>query len=195
VTDPNAADSDPDVLVRLLGIADHLSIGSRFEAVEFRTDGKTVGRLDQEKREALRSVVTARRQAPASPPAVAGVLFEADFERHSAKVRTQEGGVVELIFEEEQAASIKEALRERSQFQGEVTFDPVTNSVKTVRLRRITRFEQLLLGEDGTQSFWEHVNFDELAVEQGTHPVDSFENLRDTSLSDDEFDQFIEALT
>lgn len=187
--------TDADVLVRLLGLADHLSIGGRFDAIEFRTNGHPEARLDAKKREALRSAVTRRRDAPIVPPDVVGVLFEADFERHTAKVRTQEDKVVDLIFEEEQANAIKEALRERSQFQGEVTFDPITSSVKTVRLRRIMRFEQLLLGDEGVQSFWQPISFGELADEQGTRPIDSFDDLRDTSLTDDEFQQFIDALS
>jgi len=187
--------ADADVLVRLLGLADHLSLGDRFDSVEFRTDGQPVARLDREKRETLRAVVKGRAETPSPPPAVAGVLFEADFERHTAKVRTQEGNVVELIFEEGQSETIKKALRERSQFQGEVTFDPVTGSVKAVRLRRITRFEQLLLGEEGTQAFWRPITYDVLADEQGTHQIDSFDDLRDTSLSEDEFQRFIDALS
>lgn len=188
-------EKDTDVLIRFLNLADHLSIGSRFDAVEFRTDGELVARLDGARREVLRSVVARRRDAFDAPPAVAGVLFEADFERRTAKVRTQEGNVIELIFEEDQADAIKEALRERSQFQGDVTFDPVTSSVKSVRLRRITRFEQLLLGVDAAQSFWRRVTFDDLVERQGTHSVESFDDLRDTSLSDEEFHRFFETLT
>ncbi len=189
------ASTDPDVLVRLLGLADHLSIGGRFDAVEFRTDGQRVALLDSATREAIRSTVARRRDAATIAPSVAGVLFEADFERHTAKVRTQDDKVVDLIFDEEQASSIKEALRERSQFQGEVTFDPITNSVKTVRLRRITRFEQLLLGDETSRSFWQPIFFGDLADEQGTRPIDSFDELRDTSLTDDQFEQFIDTLS
>lgn len=195
VNDVDAASTDADVLVRLLRLADDLSIGSKFDAVEFRTDGRMVARLDAGKRESLRSAVSHRREAPTAPPAVVGVLFEADFERRTAKVRTQDDNVVELIFEEDQAASIKEALRERSQFQGEITFDPVTSSVKSVRLRRITRFEQLLLGDEAGQSFWQPLSFEDLATEQGTRVVESFDSLRDPSLSDDEFQQFIDVLS
>ena len=121
------------------------------------------------------------------------VLFEADFERHSARVRTQDDGVVELVFEEEQAPAIKEALRERSQFRGEVSFDPITNSVKSVRLSEITRFEQLLLGDDGSQVFWHPLSFDELVATQGTTPIESFDHLRDESLYDSEYQKFVEA--
>jgi hypothetical protein len=192
--DPSRDDSDPDVLYRLLGMADHLAIGTRFESVEFRTDGQVVGILNAEKRETLRTVVANRREATTAPPSIAGILFEADFERHTAKVRTQDDTVVEVIFEESQADTIKDALRERSEFQGEATIDPITNSIKSVRLRRITRFEQLLLG-DGSQAYWHPLAFDELAAEQGTGAVSSFENLRDTTLTDDEFEQFLQSLS
>lgn len=188
-------EADTDVLVRLLTLANDLSIGNRFEAVEFRTNGELVARLDGGKRAAIRAAVEGRREALVPPPDVTGVLFEADFERHTAKVRTQDGDLVELVFEEDQADSIQEALRERSQFVGDVAFDAVTSSVKSVRLREITRFEQLLLGDDGARAFWRSVTFDALAEEQGAQPVDSFDELRDTSLSDEEFQQFIDTLS
>ncbi|MDQ4099054.1 MAG: hypothetical protein M3121_00970 [Chloroflexota bacterium] len=188
-------EADTDVLVRLLTLANDLSIGNRFEAVEFRTNDALVARLDGGKRARIRAAVESRRNAFVPLPDVTGVLFEADFERHTAKVRTQEGDVVELFFEEDQANSIQDALRERSQFVGDVTFDAVTSSVKSVRLREITRFEQLLLGDEGARAFWRPVTFDSLAEEQGTQPVDSFDELRDTSLSDEEFQQFIDTLS
>jgi hypothetical protein len=190
-----AVTDDPDLLRRLLSLANDLSIGGRYDAIEFRTDGTPVARLDQERRERLRSVVERRHEVVLPPPDVSGVLFEADFERNTAKVRTQEGNVVELIFEPEQSGTIKEALRERSQFQGDVTFDPVTNSVKSIRLRRITRFEQLLLGTEGGQSFWSALSFAELSGAQGTGAVESFDELRDASLSDDEFQRFVDTLS
>jgi hypothetical protein len=190
-----AVTDDPDVLRRLLSLANGLSIGGRYEAIEFRTDGTPVARLDEERRERLRSVVERRQEPLPPPPAVSGVLFEADFERHTAKVRTQDGNVVDLIFEPDQSGTIKEALRERSQFQGDVTFDPVTNSVKSIRLRRITRFEQLLLGTEGGESFWNALSFGELSGAQGTGTVESFDELRDTSLSDDEFQQYVDTLS
>jgi len=187
-------EDDPDVLVRLLALANDMAIGNRFDAVEFRTNGEVIARLDGDRRQGLRAAVERRRDSATPPPAVTGVLFEADFERHSARVRTQDNGVVELVFEEEQAAAIKEALRERSQFRGEVSFDPITNSVKSVRLTEITRFEQLLLGDDGSQVFWNLLSFDELVVTQGTAPIESFDDLRDDSLSEDEFEKFVDAL-
>jgi hypothetical protein len=184
---------DPDLLVRLLNLGDHLAIGTRYSAIEFRTDGAVTAQLDEERRNRLRTAVERRRDASSAPPSVAGLLFEADFERHTARVRTQEDDVVELVFDEDQAATIKEALRERSQFQGDVTFDPINNSVKSVRLRRITRFEQLLLGAD-EESFWASPSFADLATVQGTAPIESFDGLR-SSLTDDEYRQFVDTLS
>jgi len=195
LSDINSGGADPDVLTRLLRVADEMAIGTRFDAVEFRTDGERVAHLDQQARASLRSAVQRRRESPAVAPGVAGVLYEADFERHTAKVRTQEGGAVDLIFEEEQAATIKDALRERAEFQGEVTFDPITSSIRSVRLRRLTRFEQLLLGDDGSSLFWQPIDLASLAEAQGTDLLTSFDQLRDSELSDDEYEQFIETLS
>jgi hypothetical protein len=189
---PNA---DPDVATRLLGLAESLAIGSRFDAIEFRTDGHPVARIDAETRQRLHGILRTRREQVTASPAVSGVLFEADFERRTAKVRSQSGEVVELIFEGEQADAIQEALRERSEFEGDVTFDPVTNSIRSVRLRRLTRFEQLLLGEDGARSFWEPISFEELSSHQATTVISSFDDLHDDSLSEDEYERFVSTLS
>jgi hypothetical protein len=192
----NDADSaDADITSRLLGLADDLGIGSRFDAVELRTEGRLVGRIDRVRREHFRTALRNNALSHNPPDGVAGVLFEADFERHTAKVRTQSGGVVEVIFEVSQADAIQEALREASEFEGDVTFDPVTAGVRTVRLRRITRFEQLLLGDDGARAFWQPTTFDEIASRQGTSVVESFEGLEDSSLSDEDFEAFTELLS
>lgn len=53
---------DPDLLMRLLNLADRMSIGNRFEAVEFRTDGKQVAKLDGAKRKTLRTAVERRQE-------------------------------------------------------------------------------------------------------------------------------------
>jgi hypothetical protein len=192
----NGAESaDPDITSRLLRLADELNIGTRFDAVEFRTDGKAVGRIDRVQREHFRSVLRAKTSSPTPPDGVTGVLFEADFERHTAKVRTQTGGVVEVIFDDDQADGIKEALREASEFEGDVIFDAVTATVRSIRLRRISRFEQLLLGEDGARAFWERSTFDQLARRQGTAAVETFDELKDGSLKDEEFATFIATLS
>jgi hypothetical protein len=193
VNDPESG--DPDTTSRLLALADALSIGTRFDAVEFRTDGTPVGRIDGSRRERLRNVLRQRTILNAPPDSVSGVLFEADFERHTAKVRTQAGGVVEVIFDDDQAEAIKEALREASEFEGDVTFDPVTASVRSVRLRRLTRFEQLLLGEEGARAFWDRPTFNDLARRQGTTVVESFDGLRDDSLGDDDYESFVGTLS
>jgi hypothetical protein len=191
----DAESADPDITSRLLGLADDLNVGVRFDAIEFRTDGNPVGRIDRVQREHLRRVLRDKTLSHTPSDGVTGVLFEADFERHTAKVRTQAGGVVEVIFDDDQADAIKEALREASEFEGDVTFDAVTASVRSVRLRRITRFEQLLLGDDGARAFWEQISFDELARRQGTATVESFDKLKDTSLRDEDYEAFIEALS
>ena len=194
ITDPTAADLG--VVVRLSQLADELGIGDRYDAVQFGSLGAPAPervKIDGAKREQLAAVVRSRRDQPSPPAVIAGLLFEADFERRTARVRTVTGEPVEVVFDEELADEIYEALRQRSQFEGEVTFDPVTNSIKSVKLRRVTRTEQLLLGDEAT-AFWHDRTAEELIAEQRKQPLRSFAELRDESLSDEEFEAFLAAL-
>ncbi len=194
ITDPSAADLG--VVVRLSQLAEELGIGDRYDSVQFGSLGAATParvELDGAKRAQLAAVVRFRRDQTSPPAVIAGVLFEADFEKKTAHVRTVTGEPVEVVFDDELADEIHEALRQRSQFEGEVTFDPVTNSIKSVKLRRVTRTEQLLLGDEAA-AFWHDRSAEELIAEQGKRPVQSFAELRDESLSDEEFEAFLAAL-
>ena len=116
--------------------------------------------------------------------------WDADFEKKTAHVRTGMQDLVELVFDDDLSDEIYEALRERSEFEGDVSYDPITKSMKSVRLRHVTRAEQFLLGSDA-EAFWRDRSAHELIAEQGKVPVTSFEGLRDDSLSDEDFANFL----
>jgi hypothetical protein len=183
-----------DVAKALATWADDLAIGVRYEAIELRSSSASppMARLDGNKRAWLRDFV-ARPVATKPNAGLRGVLIEADFEKRTAKVRTLAANLVEVLFEETQADDIQDALRQQSQFEGDVEVDPVTNSVRAVRLRRLVRSEQLILGDDAG-AFWRHPNFDEERRVQATAAVRSFEGLYGEPLSDDDFDQFLDAI-
>jgi hypothetical protein len=185
--------ADLDVQRVLADWADQLGIGTRYEAVELRRKGdRRRVRIDRACRDRLRDAIQ-RRQRLDTVAAVAGVLVEADFERHTAHVRTPMGELVELQFDDEQEETIYEALRQRSEFEGDVRYDLVTNSIKSVRLRRVIRTEQLIFGEDAGE-FWRSVSFSELSERQGTGVISSFDELQDDTLSDEEFAAFLAAV-
>ena len=189
----NAEDASPDVVYRLARLGEDLGVGERYTAIEFGTAGSKVEnrtRLDGRAREALEAVVQANRVRPAPPNAVAGVLVEADFERKTAHVRTPLGDRVEVVFEEELADDIQEALRQRSEFEGDVSYDPATATAMSVRLRRVVRTEQLLLGTEAA-AFWESPSAAELIEREGKAPVMSFDQVRASPMTDDDFVNFL----
>lgn len=47
-----------------------------------------------------------------------GILYEADFEKCSARLRTPSGSAVTVYFSDDHAQAIKDALRESSSFKG-----------------------------------------------------------------------------
>ncbi|MCY3585528.1 MAG: hypothetical protein F4Z53_15170 [Acidimicrobiales bacterium] len=122
-----------------------------------------------------------------------GVLFEADFEKNTACLRTAEGTAVAVKFDEEQAALIKEALRERTRLRGHITYSERTSEAVAVDLVEILRADQLVLGVPVTD-FWTTRSVAELAEEQGVTPVVSIDELRDDTISEHEAKAFMEAL-
>lgn len=122
-----------------------------------------------------------------------GVLFEADFEKNSARLRSADGAVVAVRFDEEQAASIKAALRERTRLRGHITYNERTSEVVAVDLIEVLRSDQLVLGLP-VSDFWATKTVTELAAEQGVSPVKTIDGLRDDSIGEDEAKAFMEAL-
>ncbi|MGO9789283.1 MAG: hypothetical protein ACLP8S_07110 [Solirubrobacteraceae bacterium] len=127
------------------------------------------------------------------PDALVGVLVEADFEKRTARLRTATEAGVQVSFDDDLADDIHAALRQQAKFRGEIVCDPHTSVARSVRLRRIERGEQLVLGLD-TEEFWRERTFEELARLQGAgQPVDP-ELLHDAEATDEERDAFMAAI-
>jgi len=185
--------ADFQVLKSWADLADQLNVGTKYDAVEIgRVQENKPARLDARRRAQLHRAVHEKQRQGAS--GLTGLLVEADFERNTAHVRTSDGPLVEVVFDAEQADDIQEALRQQSAFRGEVVFDPVTNGVKSIRLRQLIRTEQLMLGPEEAGAFWRQAPFAELQASEGASVVESFDDLHDDSLTDEEFDEFLAAL-
>ena len=186
--------ADLGVVRSLADLADQLNIGVKYEAIEFkRVSDKAPARLDGRQRRRLREVADEQEHF-LMDAGVAGTLVEANFERFTAQVRTPEAQLVEVVFEDDQSDEVQDALRQQSSFEGEVEVDPITRGVKSIRLRQMTRVEQMILGAEEAGAFWRSPSFSELQATQDTRPVTSFEGLRDGSLTDAEFDEFLSVL-
>ncbi len=119
-----------------------------------------------------------------------GILYEADFEKNTARLRTSFGDSVVVRFDDSHAPRIKEALREQARLQGSVTYDDTSASVISVELDSVEQLE--LLADVG--DFWVSHSLEDLADAQGVGVVDRIEVLRDETISDEEANAFLAAL-
>lgn len=175
-------------------LADDLDIGGRNESLTLNmpSHARPPVVLDEGARARIADASRRARRDDETGERV-GVLFEADFERNSARLRSADGGAVAVRFDDEQAASIKEALRERTRLRGHITYNESTSEVVAVDLIEVLRTDQLVLGLP-VSDFWTTKTVSELAAEQGVSPVKTIDELRDESISDEEAKAFMEAL-
>ncbi|MDE0162426.1 MAG: hypothetical protein OXL98_11895 [Acidimicrobiaceae bacterium] len=174
-------------------LAEDLDIGERYDALAFSQPGEMPHEavLDRSARERL-SAVAQRRTRHDDEGTLVGILYEADFEKSSAHLRTPLGSSVTVHFGDDYAQAIKEALRESSQLQGRITYNVATSAIVSVDLTDIALTEQLVVPSIG--EFWATKSLEELAEAQGVGVVESIEALRDDTISDEEADAFIAAL-
>lgn len=120
-----------------------------------------------------------------------GVLFEADFEVNTAKLRLGNGNTVMVSFSPDLADDIQEALRSRARFDGLVRYHPRTSQVISVELHTVVRGTQLVLDID---SFWHQQTFEELQGAQGITGRLDPRALGIPDLTDDERAAFLAAI-
>jgi hypothetical protein len=188
-------DLDAYVARGLADLADELAIGSRYTSLRFEITGPNATRrsavLNRQARTRLRQIVEQSRHEV--PTALVGTLVEADFERHTARLRTSNNTVVRVNFTEDHADEIQRALRQSAEFEGIVTFNPDTSQAIAVEMRAIRRTQQLGLDLDDSD-YWRVATVADLAAEQGVEPVTDLSPLHDTEATDQEIDDLFEAL-
>ena len=184
----------PEAAAVLSQLAGDLDIGGRYETLALTRPGEVPREavMDATARSRL-SVAVQPRTRSDDGGSLVGILYEADFEKNSARLRTPLGDSVTVRFDDIHAQTIKEALREHAQFQGTVTYNEATSAIISVDIARIKSLEQLGLIPKG-EDFWDERSVDELAAEQGVGVVQSFDGLRFHDISDEEAEAFIEAL-
>ena len=174
-------------------LAEDLDIGERYEMLALSQPGDVPHEavLDRSARERL-SAVAQRRTHHDDEGTLVGILYEADFEKSSAHLRTPLGSSVTVYFGDDHATAIKEALRESSQLQGRITYNVATSAIVSVDLTDIALTEQLVVPSIG--DFWATKSLEELAEAQGVGVVESIEALQDDTISDEDADAFMAAL-
>jgi hypothetical protein len=189
--------SHPLISKALLDVSERLHIGERYEAIVF--DDAPSGsrprrcvRIDRSVRARLGAYVEQANARTIRSDDLTGVLFEADFERRTARLRTSTQGVVEILFAAEHDDNIQTALRQSSTVRGEVAYDPQTRLAKSVRLTKMLRgIEQLALDSG---AFWREMSFEGLAADQGSGDVVDPVQLVDADASEQERDSFMAAI-
>lgn len=188
----------PAVAAALLDVAERVYVGDRYEALAFevRRRGQVVtrARVDGQVRRRLRDFVNSVPSEAMRADAVLGVLYEADFERNTARLRSPARQVVEVRFSDEQADDIQAALRQQATLRGEVVYDAETQMVQRVVLREVIRGEQLALPDLDPDDFWRPRTFDELAEAHGSADAVSVDAVYDADATEDEREAFMAAL-
>lgn len=188
--------SDPLIAKALLDVVDGMYVGERYDAISI--DALSNGqrrrqvKIDAKARGRLRKYVDA---APAPTPRqddLVGTLFEADFEKRTAHLRTPTKASVDVSFSDEQADDIQAALRQPSTVRGDVLYDAKTHTAKSVRLTEIVRgIEQLALDP---ADFWREVSFEDLAERQAAGRPAEPDDLYDRGATDEQRDAVMAAL-
>jgi hypothetical protein len=186
----------PDVARSLYRVIDKLGIGTRYDGIEleFRSRGgrRRSAVFDATTRARLREISEAAAVARGGERLV-GTLFEADFERNTARLRTPAPQPIEVTFEPALADDIQEALRRPSELAGEVTYDAQTGAATRITLRELTRAEQLTIAFD-TDDFWTDETVEELQRRYGVAPTVDLDGMYDQDATDEEVDAFFRAL-
>jgi hypothetical protein len=186
--------NDPQIAQALLDFTDAIWLGDRYASVTFEIagDARPPIKIDGATRANLQRYVDSAPSPEPQPDDVSGRLFEANFERRTAILRTATHDAVEVTFSENQEETIQSALRQTSTIRGDVTYDPKTNMAKNVRLTEIVLGVEQLTLDPG--DFWRELSFDELAERQHAGAVVDPSSLYDADASDADRDAFMAAL-
>jgi len=185
----------PDVAEAWLSLADNLAVGQRYDAIRLERPNGTnrlSTRIDAGVRERLRKSVAEYKAAAIGPNALRGTLYEADFERDTAHLRTPTGDVVSVSFGDELSDEIYGVLRSSTELRGVVTYDPESSRALTITVAEVSPGEQLNLGFDES-AFWRTHTASELAEQQGVRAIGDLSSLY-IQTTDEETEAFLEAL-
>jgi len=189
-----AEDPNPDIADALSQLCDELGIGTRYERLTITSpidhrDNKLI--LDAKSRPRVRSI--AQGSLAAQSDAVVGTLFEADFERRSARLRTSGRRVVNVQFSEEFADDIQEVLRRQAQLRGQVHYNETTGEATRIEVQRVIRTEQLLLGVEPDE-FWSHPTVADLIRQHSGKIASTRQDIFDADATDQEQQDFLNAI-
>jgi hypothetical protein len=189
------ADTDAELAGAVAQLAAELDIGDRNTSITLAENSPAISgeprqaTIDLAVRERMQ--LLSERRPAARDETLVGVLFEADFEGNTAKLRLVSGGVVTVSFLPDLADEIQEALRSRTGVEGLVHYDPRTAQARSLELRTLVRNVQLAFDGD---AFWRPTTFSDLQAEQGTAGRVDPQQLGIDDITDDERTAFLAGL-
>lgn len=188
--------ADPWLAGSLARIGDEIGLGTRYTRLQIEDYAGTrlqrTAVLDRERCDALE--LLASEMPKSDDGGVVGTLFEADFEKNTARVRTPSSRVVTVSFARDLADQIHEVMRHQTELVGRVRFNPSTGQASSINVERVITPEQLLISLEDTDEFWTHRTVDELLEEHAGPVAAAQEAIRDPAPADEEIDAFFEAL-
>lgn len=188
--------SDPWLARSLARIGDEIGLGTRYTRLDIEDySGRALQRTATLDRERCDSLTLLASQAPTSDDGgVVGTLFEADFEKNTARVRTVRGTAVTVSFPDHLADQIHDVMRHQTELVGRARFNPTTGWVTSVQVTTVIAPEQLLISLEDTDEFWTHRSVEELLAEHVGPVAADQSSIRDGDSTDTETDAFFEAL-
>ncbi len=182
------AETYPDVARAWSDLGHEVGIGARYERVTINPPQGSSVVIDKNNLKRLTEIADARLRSQ-STDTVRGVLYEANFETSTAKLRTSRHELVEVRFAVDVADQIKDALRNPTTLVGEVTFDSKENRAISVEVRQVERPYQL-----GLEDFWTTPTVADLLTTQGVEPIMDPSVLIVPEISDDDWERLRESL-
>lgn len=187
--------TEADVAEALADWAEEIGVGVRYDSVTLEPGNRQQPAVvvDASTVERLRAVA-AKAQRPPRQDTLTGLLFEADFERDTAHLRTPEGDSVAVSFGPELSDDIHRALRGRASLVGEIQYDPITSGAVSIRIREIFRPEQLRMGLGPDAFFGSSDVISRLKTKPGPIAGDDMSRLQDPDAPADAVDSLLAAL-
>ena len=152
-----------------------------------------MARFDRHMRQCIVSRIRKTEQGSAE---VEGRLLMAELREGGLRCRLHPsaGAPIVCFFEEEMVPAIVSNLRGFVRVYGEASIDPSTGKVHSLFVRDLESIEGPPGEGPSASAFWRPRTFEDLAMEQGVHPLEEWDDLAGNWPEGADFDSFLEAV-